>query len=165
MEQHYVTPPRGIVLKFQGIIDLNELYRQMKLWLEDKSYIKETSFEKKYAESSKPNGKQIEIRWEGGKTINDYIKYKIKVNFILLGINEVESEKDGVKRKLYKGNFQIYIIGWIEEGGESWDNLGVLTKLYHKLIEKRRIEDNISDLYGKIYSFQNYIRKFLEVRT
>src|SRR3989344_130579 len=131
MEQHYVTPPRGIVLKFQGIIDLNELYRQMKLWLEDKSYI----------------------------------KYKIKVNFILLGINEVESEKDGVKRKLYKGNFQIYIIGWIEEGGESWDKLGILTKLYRKLIEKRRIEDNIGDLYGKIYSFQNYIRKFLEVRT
>ena len=38
MEKHYVTPPRGIALKFQGIIDLGELYRQMKLWLEDRGF-------------------------------------------------------------------------------------------------------------------------------
>jgi len=165
MEKHYVTPPRGIALKFQGIIDLGELYRQMKLWLEDRGYIKEESVEKKYVEKNKPNGKQIEILWEGEKKISDYFKYKIIVQFILIGINEVETMQDNVKIKLYKGNFQIYITGMVEEGSEEWDNTGFINKLYHNLIVRKRLQDHINDLYGKVYSFQEFIRKFLEVRT
>ncbi len=165
IRRHYVTPSRGIALKFQGIIDLPELYKQMKMWLEDKGYAKANTVEKSYVEKVKPNGKQIEISWEGEKSISDYFKYKIKVLFVLIGVNETEVQEEGVKRKLYKGNFQIYISAYVEEGGDLWDSLGPLTKLYHNLVAKKRLQDCKSDLYDAMYSFQNFIRKFLEVRT
>ncbi len=165
IQKHYVTTPTGIALKFQGIIDLPELYRQMKLWLEDKGYAKGETIEKSYVEKMKPGGKQIEIRWECGKNVSDYFKYKVNVLFILLGVSEVEVTQDGVKRKLYNGNFQVYIIGYVEEGSKEWESLGPFVRLYHNLIARRRIEDHKHELYNKIYSFQDFIRKFLEVRT
>ena len=101
----------------------------------------------------------------GNKKISDYFKYKIKVLFILLGVSEVEAQQDNIKRKLYKGNFQIYIVGILEEGSKEWESSGLLTKLYHNLVAKKRVQDYINDLQDKIYSFQNFIRKFLEVRS
>ena len=164
--KHYVTPPRGIALKFEGIIDMKELYRQMKLWLEDKGYAKEDTIEKSYVEKIKPEGKQIEILWEGGKKISDYITYKVKVTFLFLNTSEVEVQRENVKIKLYKGNFQIFIVGIVEEGiGDEWESVGPFRRLYHNLIARRRTQDYINELYNKIYSFQDSIRKFLEIRT
>ncbi len=165
MENHFVTPSRGIALKFQGVIDLNELYRQMKMWLEDEGFAKEATVERRYVEKIKPNGKNIEILWQGGKTINDYISYTIKILFNLVGVNETEVQQDNVKRKLYKGNFQIFIIGYVEEGSEKWDSLGPLTRLYRNLIEKKRLQNHIDDLYTYVYDFQEFIRKFINIRT
>lgn len=163
--KHYVTPPRGIALKFEGIIDMKELYRQMKLWLEDKGYAKEDTIEKSYVEKVKPEGKQIEILWEGGKTVSDYIKYKINVTFLFLNTSEVEVQRENIKIKLYKGSFQIFIVGIVEEGGKEWESLGPFRKLYHNLIAKRRTQDYLDGLYRSVYSFQDSIRKFLEIRT
>jgi len=165
--KYYVTPTRGIALKFQGIIDLPELYRQMKLWLEDRGYAKEENLEKAYIEKIKGNNlKQIEILWEGSKNVSDYFKYKIRIQFILLGVTETEVTQENIKRKLYKGNFQIYITGYVEEGEDKeWKNVGIISKLYHNLVAKRRIEDHKLELYNKIYSFQESIKNFLKLRT
>ncbi len=163
--QHYVTPPRGIAIKFNGVVDMNELYRQMKLWLEDKGYAKESTLEKRYVERIKPNGKQLEILWQAEKSGGDYFKYKLEIKFILMGVNEIEVQKEEGKVKLLKGNFQIYITGYVEEGSDDWDSLGFLNKIYYNLFQRKKLDSVMGDFYSKIYSFHTYIKNFLEIRT
>ena len=162
---HFVTPASGIKIRFIGTIDLGKFYKYIKLYLQDKDFAKETSMEKEYIERVKPNGKQIEAIWECSKTINDYIKYKIKVSYLMVGVSEVEVQKENLKLKLYKGDFQVIIAASVEEGSKEWDNLGVIAKLYKKLIAKKRIEDYKNDLYTEILKLSKYIKGFLELRS
>ena len=164
MIRHYVTPSRGIKVRMKGIVDMPELYKFMKRWLEDKGFAKDESLEKKYVERIKGNTKQTEIIWECGKTISDYVKYKIRVTFLLMGISETELDQEGKKIKLMKGDFIIEISGYVEEGSESWESLGPLTRIYEKLIGKSRINNHKIDLYKKIYSFQEAIKEFVGLR-
>jgi len=162
--RHYVTPSRGIKIKMKGIVDMPELYRFMKRWLEDKGLVKDESLEKKYVERIKGNTKQTEIVWECEKTVSDYVKYKVRITFLLIGISEIEVDQEGKKLKLMKGDFMIEISGYVEEGSESWESLGPLTKIYEKLIGKSRINNYKAELYNKIYSFQEAIKEFVGLR-
>ncbi len=165
INKHFVTPTSGIKVRFVGTVDLKLLYKYMKIYLEDKGFAKAENLEKSYTERVKPDGKQIEIVWECTKKINDYFKYNLKVLFLLLNINSVEVQKENYKVKLLKGDFEIHIIGWVEEGSEEWDNLGPLAKVYHKLIARKRVDDNINKLYDSVVSFQEHIKKSLQLRT
>ena len=53
---------KELKVKYNGIFDLNDLYRKMKFWLEWNNYGPEKGMEKMYIERIKPNGKQIEIK-------------------------------------------------------------------------------------------------------
>ncbi len=162
---HFVTPASGIKIRFIGTIDLGKFYKYIKLYLQDRDFAKETNLEKEYIERVKPNGKQIEAIWECGKIVNDYIKYKIKISYLMVGVNEVEVQKENFKLKLYKGDFQVIIVAYVEEGSEKWDELGVIAKLYKKLIAKQRIEDYKNELYDEILKLSKYIKGFLELRS
>lgn len=159
-EKYYITPSSGIKLKWSQPTDLKELYRQMKIWLEDKGFVKENDLEKRYVELVKPQGKDIFISWECGKDISDYFSYKINVDFYLLGTSEVEVQEGGIKRKLIKGSLELRITAYVEYS-KNTENLGLLNKIYYKMISKSRLEDYGEDLYDKVYKFQNWIKSFI----
>ena len=159
-ERYFITPPGGIKIKWGVPTDLQELYRQMKLWLEDNGFAKETSLEKKYDERIKPGGKEIFIRWEAGKDASDYFSYKIIIEFLLVAIKEIEVQEGSIKRKLSTGTLEIDIISFIEYG-KKWEGLGPLSRIYYKIIAKQRLKDYADDLYDKIYKFQNFIKDFI----
>lgn len=160
VEREYITPTGGIKIKWGRPTDLKELYRQMKIWLEDNGFAQETTLEKKYVEMIKPYGKDIFILWEAGKDVSDYFSYKIIVQFLLVAANEIEVQEGNLKRKLMKGTLEVDIIAYIEYG-KNWENLGALNKIYKKLVTKSRLEDYSKDLYDKVYKFQEFIKGFI----
>ena len=115
-ERYYITPTGGIKIKWGGPSDLKELYRQMKIWLEDNGFASEKNLEKKYVEMIKPNGKDIFVLWEAGKDVSDYFSYKINVEFIWIATTDVEVQERGIKRKLTKGTLEVRIIAYIDYG-------------------------------------------------
>ncbi len=159
-ERFFVTPPSGIKIKWGDPTDLKELYRQMKIWLEDNSFTEESSLEKKYVEMVKPYGKDIFILWNAGKGVSDYFSYKINIEFLLFATNEVEVQEGSIKRKLTKGTLQITIISYIDYG-KNFESLGLLNKIYYNLIAKSRLKDYAEDLYSKVYNFQRFIKDFI----
>ena len=159
-EKYFITPSSGIKIKWGQATDLKELYRQMKIWLEDKGFAKEDSLEKKYVEMVKPYGKDTYILWEGGKEVSDYFSYKIRIEFLLVAMQDAEVMEGNIKRKLTKGTLEIRIIAYIEYG-KNWENLGQLSKFYHKLIGKQRLRNYADDLYDKTYKFQKMIKDFI----
>jgi hypothetical protein len=161
-EKYYITPPSGIRIKWGQPTDLKELYRQMKLWLEDNGLAKENSLEKKYVEMIKPAGKDTYILWEAGKDVSDYFSYKINIEFSFTATNEVEVQEENIKRKLTRGVLQISIVAYVEYG-KNWEKLGVFNKLYYKTISKSRLNDCAEDLYNKVYKFQKIIKDFIGI--
>jgi len=160
VEREYITPTNGIKIKWGRPTDLKELYRQMKIWLEDNGFAQETTLEKKYVEMIKPSGKDIFILWEAGKDVSDYFSYKLIIQFLLVAANEIEVQEGNLKRKLMRGTLEVDIIAYVEYG-KNWENLGALNKIYKKLITKSRLEDYSKDLYDKVYKFQKFIKDFI----
>lgn len=160
VERYYLTPGGGIKIKWSNPTDIRELYRQMKLWLEDNGFISDSSLEKKYVETIKPSGKDTYILWDAGKNVSDYFSYKINLEFILVAMQDVEVQDGSFKRKLTKGTLQINIIAYVEYG-KNWETLGTFAKIYHKMIARSRLEDYAQDLYNEVYKFQKMIKDFI----
>ena len=58
----------NLKIKWEGVTDFSELYKYMKLYLDDIGYAEERNLEKKYIKKIKPEGKeQLEISWHGEK--------------------------------------------------------------------------------------------------
>ena len=165
METYYVTPETGIRIKYKGVIDLDRLYHSLKDWMEEQGYGKEATLEKKYAERIKPDGKQLEITWETEKKFSDYFTYKLRVDFLILGMNDVEVAEGGFKKKLQKMRLlEIKITAYISYSSGKWESLGPFSKIYFNLISRQRLKQHYQDFYDKVYAFQEEIKKFLGLR-
>ncbi len=162
-----ITPKSGIKVKWKGMVDLDELYKAMKIWLEEKEFFDENKSEVRYVERRFPGFKHIEINWKTKKTENIYITHHIDVNFLLLAVSETEVQlSSGQKRKLHKGDFEIIIMSYLElgdkAGGKEWEAMGPMEKFYYNIIMRRRIDTHMTDLYDKTMKFQSMIKEFFE---
>lgn len=151
-------------IKWEGITDFLELYKYMKLYLEDIGYAREENLEQKYIERVKPEGKkQLEIRWHGTKKKSEFFEYNIDMTILILGMSEVEIEKEGVKRKMQKGIFEMRISSYITTTNK-WDELKGLQRLYYDLTIRKRIDEYKLELYQKSTGFHSYVKNFLGLR-
>jgi len=126
---------------FEGIFNFGEIYKFVYTLLQDYEYKLE---ERLYSEKSKPNGKEIEVFWMAKRKISDYFRFRINVNWLTLGMNDVEVQKDGVKVKMSKGRLEIRFTAFLEKDYEHrWENNTVvkfMRGLYDRYIIKSRIE-------------------------
>ncbi len=150
-------------IKWEGITDFGELYKYMKLWLEDNKYANEKTLEKKYIERVKGDKKQIEIAWESQKKKSDFFVYHIDTLFLILGMGDVEIDQDGIKRKMQKAVFEIQISSYLEST-KAWDDLKGLQKWYYEYVMRKRINDYLGELYDKSMGYFSYVKKFLGLR-
>lgn len=160
--KEWVTPPGGLKLKWKGVLDLNELYKQMKIWLEDKGFFDDVSSEKRYDDTRFAGGvKNLSITWNTKKPASNYFTHHINVAFLIIGMSDVEVQlPNGAKEKMKKGSFEIKIVGYVQTGSKEWDKLGPFEKIYYNLIIRKRLDTALNDLYGKVYKFQAMIKNF-----
>ncbi len=148
--------------KYTGIWDFKETYRFLYDWFVDKGY---SITEKGYTEKIKPNGKEIEIKWEAKKKISDYFRFIIKANWRVLGLTEVEVQKEGAKIKMNKGDVEIKFTAILEKDYEHrWENsplLKFLRGIYERYIIKSRIEDYEDKLVGEVDEVIAQVKSFL----
>lgn len=124
-------------IKYRGVFDLEVLYLKLRDWLMREGYADPCEFgEKKYSEKIKPNGKQVEIVWETSKSEEgDYFKIVMKLSFYVVGLSEVEVERDGKNIKLDKAEVEIkFSSSLVRNANESWDENSLFYKIYEKYI-------------------------------
>ncbi len=153
-------------IRFVGTVEFPELYKYMKLWLEDNGFIKDQrNFEKKYTEKMKADGKkQLEIAWESQKSVSEFFEYHIDVTILALAMGDVEIQQEGIKKKVQKGDFEIRVSSYLKSTSR-WDNLKGIQKLYHEMFIRKRIDLYLEELYKKSTSFQSFIKDFLGLRN
>lgn len=129
-------------IKYTGLWKFGEVYRYLWDWFVDNGY---NAKEKGYTEKIKPDGKEIEIKWESKKKISDYFRFVIKADWRILGMTETEVQKEGMKIKMNKGYIEIKFTAILEKDYEHrWEDssfLKFLRGVYNRYIIKGRIDD------------------------
>ena len=161
-----VTVVPKLKIRHIGVVNMTELYKNMKYWLDYQGYgnHKETFKENKYIERIKGDSKILEISWTAQRNESDYVAYVIKVGFFVLGLTDIEVEVEGRKVKSQKGDIQVYISSELVTDRKNNWNSSIMQYIYENFIAKKRIEDYMIDLYSKTYSFQDEIKVYLNLK-
>jgi hypothetical protein len=151
-------------MKYTGIWGFKETYRFVYDWFIDNDY---DLIEKSYIERIKPDGKEVEIKWEAERKVSDYFKFQIKADWKITGLTEVEVQKEGVKVKMNKGTVEIRFTGTLIKDYESrWEDapfLKFLRGVYDRYIIRARIEQYETKLFGEVDEVVSEAKSYLAV--
>ena len=154
---------QAIKVKQKGVFSLDELYLLLYKWFELYGYDFQ---EQEYRDIEKAGKKNLEIRWYAEKKIDDYVKFVIKISMMVLAMEEVEIEEDGVKRKSSKGTVEFRFDSFLEKDYENrWEGgaMKFMREVYDRFIIKGRIESLEGELQGELYKFMDEIKAFLNM--
>jgi hypothetical protein len=151
-------------INHKGVFDLGELYKNIKGWLEYNGYgDEEKNFqEASYTERIKGESKQIESKWVAQKNADDYFAHSIEITFAVVGLVDIETEKDGKKIKSQKGDLALTIkADLIRDYADQWSPF--MRSLYENLVVRERKNAQKTLLYGKVYALHDEIKEYLSM--
>lgn len=152
-------------VKFDGIFDFRALYNFVSKWLSTYGY--GVVEEKSYSEKIKAEGKEIEVIWNARKSVSDYFRFLLKINFRTLGMSSVEVQKGEVKLKLNKGSVEIATTGFLEKDYESrWESspfTKFLRGVYDRYIIKSRVESYTGKIMEEVDELCAQLKSYLEM--
>lgn len=147
-----------------GYWHYSETYKMLYNWLKDNGY---SVSENSYKEKLVGNGKEILIEWVAGKKVTDYFKYKIILNWHILGMKDAEVEIDGKKTKTNKGELEIVFKGEIVNDYESrWEDKPIwkfLRGIYEQYIIRKTIDEYEDDLEDDVRDIISDLKSFLRI--
>jgi len=150
-------------IKYDGIFSFQNFYQFCYLYIKE-----EMGFgivENSYSEKIKGDSKDISIKWSGNQEVNDYFKYSITINFQIIGLKNVEIEKDGQREMTNKGSIEISIKGSLilDYNGEYETKpiMRFLRGIYNKWIIPSKIESLASKLAESCDNFLGQAKAYL----
>lgn len=156
----------GSKIKFKGSFDLAIFYDKLRGWIMREEYSDPCQVgEKKYAEKMKPNGKQVEILWETSSDFEaGYFKILMKIGIFVVGLNEVEVDKNGKKIKLDNGEIEVtFNSSLIRNAEEDWDEGGLMFRLYERYIIRDKIEEHKIKAYKDTNILVDEVKNFFNL--
>ncbi len=166
-EKEYVA--RDLRLRYNGIFDMDDLYRKLKWWLDFNGYGDEMSnfSEARYTERIKPEGKQIEIAWICKRPLTDYMVNFIEVTFFVVGLQKLEMQKEGKKitSNMNKGEIELKFSAYLLlNASDKYNDLGIVNKIYKNFIIRDRVDQYKIDLYRKVYGMHDEAKTYLNLQ-
>ncbi len=151
-------------VKRSGIFNFKDTYQFIYRWLTEENYDVE---ELKYIETVKGESKDIEIKWKATKEVSDYFKNEMKLGWRILGLKNVEVEKNGKREKMNDGSFEVKIDGsLIRDYQGKWDKspmMKFLRGVYDRYIIKGTWEGYETKLFGDMEDLAEQIKAFLTI--
>ncbi len=151
-------------IKDKAVFNFAELYRFCYTWLVDEDYEVQ---EDTYSEKVNPNGKEVEIQWTAKKKISDYFRNELKFVWRIIGLKDVEVQKNGEKLSMNKGALEIKVSATLEMDYESkWEDrpfFKFLRKVYNRYIIKGRIEQYEEKIFSDADEILAQIKSFLSL--
>lgn len=147
----------GIKIKNDSIFSLDELYKMMYRWFENKGFqFAETEYRKH------GTGDYLEIMWYAEKPLDAYAKVTIEIAIMVLGLEKVEIEIEGVKSKSNKCGVEMKIdVNLIRDYQDKFGPK--IRKLYETFIIKKRLDDYEHTVLDAGNSLISEIKSFLKL--
>ncbi len=171
-----IVPVLDIYVRYEDVFDLKEFYIFVRDWLVAEGFAdnkKDEYMEKLYFERISPQGfKEVWVWWRTEKQPHGskFFKYKLDVDFQVLGMVDVEIIHKGVKIKAQKGEVGVYIKADIELNPEFMKfEFPVpfykgFTDLFRRRIYRKEIEEHKRSFREDVYRLQDAIKRYLELR-
>jgi len=152
-------PPGGLKIRHVGVINLGNFYRWLNRFMSFYGLFKKnTDFEEWYMEETQGPGKKIEIKWHGKHDANKYFTYHIHIMWLLIAVTDIEAEKNGIKIKLQKGDYELRLAAGVEKKIPK----SIFKRIYHFFIINKTIEDHKDKVYDFLYTLHGEITKQLK---
>lgn len=151
-------------LEHSGLFNFSDLYSFMYRWLDEEDI---GVVEKKYSEKISGNAREIFFDWRCEKKLSDYYRMDFTIKFDVSGMNDVEVEIEGKKKKMNKGRISMDIKGFlvIDPFGE-WEASPFYRfwrDFYNKYIIPKRVKERELIVYSAVIKFKDEIKAFLEL--
>lgn len=158
------------LLRYNGIIDLNGLFRITREWLVSNKW---RFYEKTLKHKIYPEGYKKEMTWIAYKDPTEYVRYHVTLEFLIREINDVEVVRQGIKKKLQQCIFQVEITGRVELDKERRfkDVVGskflqMLMDFYHNYIIKEDILFVwVDQLEYRLLRLHGIMKQFMEMEA
>ncbi len=152
-------------IKYDGIFSFKDFYLFCYEWLRDETGLKIN--EDKYVEKISGDSKNIEIEWSGDKEVTDYFKFEAKIKFRILGLTQVEVNKQGVKIKTNKGSIEVKMKGDLIRDYKGKFERDAFRKFLRAIYEKWVISSRVDQVGEKIAEdcdeFLNQAKAYLDL--
>ena len=163
MKEFDIVP--SLKIKRGAVFYLEGLYKMMREWLDINGLIKNFK-EESYGEGTTPRGKDITIDWTTYHDVSSYVRFKIRVTFLITGINKVELQRGHKKIEMDKGNIEIRIDGKVVYDPNDKYKGNFLTFPFTALYEikmRKRLDAYKLELYKTLYAFHKEVKLYLDM--
>lgn len=159
-ETDYVyTPGKPLKVVQDSTFDMQQLYQLGRSWFDNHGY---DFVEKEYLSAQKEDTKNITLKWNTDRKIDDYVKFHIDVSVKVKNMREVQ----GKKKMMNAGEITIEVDAYIEKDYESSWEKGFMSKfmrsLYDTFVIKVKLEKDKERLEREAKEFFNEARTFLK---
>jgi hypothetical protein len=147
---------QGYQIRERSVFNLDKLYKELYGWLSANEYdFDEVLHQQKKLEG----GDELIISWEAEREVTDFIKYKIKVDFMLMEINPVsENLVSGFAKITFTANLVLdYKEKWSSSKPKDF-----LFSLYTNVFFKETISKHKKKLTQEISDFHSAAKDILE---
>jgi len=151
--------------KYSGYGDFKNAYTYAHDWLKQENY---NIVEDQYTEKVKGSLKDVDIVWKTSKKITDYFKIEIELRWKILGMEDVEVEIDGKKKKMNKFiELGIEMKGGLVKDYKNEWNKSATTKFFKEIYNKFVIPDRtekMKEMVEKdVQDFKEEMKALLEL--
>ncbi len=166
----YKLSIKSTTVTFKHICVMPALYDLMHFWIVENDWTPlyggtegslETMF---YTNRTNPTRWNYNIWWRVQKEINKYVRYVMNIDFIGLGVSQVEAVWKGKKYKAYKGEFTFNLSAWVEvDPNGEWKESKIVTTFSNYLVKtllRKNMLDYRDDLRRQLLEFQGFIKNF-----
>jgi len=151
-------------VKRSGIFNFKDVYQFTYRWFVDEGYDVE---EQKYIENVAGDSKDIEIKWVATKKVSDYFQNEIKSDWRIIGMTDVEVEKEGRKIKANKGTFEVKFTGNLKKDYEgSWEKSAMMKFLrgvYERYVIEARVKEREEKIIKNVEEILEQVKAFLTI--
>jgi len=155
----------GSKIKNTGPVNFKEFYRFCYDWLTDETNL--IVAEEKYVEKMTGESKNIDISWNAWRKITDYFKFEIKITWRIIGLKDIEVQKDGRKIKLNEGAIEIKVKASLVRDYKGKFEKSAFNKflrgIYEKWVIPSRVEQFEDKLIGDVDEFLDQAKAYLDL--
>lgn len=149
-------------IKQKGIFNFKDFYAFAYDWLVEEGY---KLTEKVYSEEIIGDSKKIDIEWEAKKKISDYFRFVIQARWVIIGLRNIEVQREGQKIKMNSGQVEIKVRGILVKDYEHrWEDKPIwkfLRGIYDRYIIRSRIEQYEEKIKNEVEEFIAQCKSYL----
>lgn len=150
-------------IKQESILNLTELYKALFNWFANYGY---DFAETEYNEKDTGKNKDLKIYWIAEKKMDLYIKWSIDLSMLILGLESVEIDRNGLKLKTNKCSAEIKITAsMIKDYDDKWSRgfMALFRRMYDQVIARQRYSKMEDELIRETNKLIDEIKAFLNL--